>query len=99
MFGWRKENIVTKMIEEYLQECEECQGLFRNSFQTYMEKSLCQEFNTLVSNTSAAESSCDDIRRKIEASMYEKALIPESRGDILRLLENIVECASGLEDR
>ena len=35
-----------------------------------------------------AESLADDIRRDIEVLMYSKALFPESRGDILGLLES-----------
>jgi predicted phosphate transport protein (TIGR00153 family) len=35
------------------------------------------------------ESKADDIRYEIETMMYAKALIPESRGDILGLLEAI----------
>jgi len=34
-----------------------------------------------------AESHADDIRREIEVAMYSKSLFPESRGDILGLLE------------
>ena len=36
-----------------------------------------------------SESKADDIRREIEVVMYSKALFPESRGDILGLLETM----------
>ncbi len=35
------------------------------------------------------ESKADEIRREVEAQLYEKTLIPESRGDVLGLLENL----------
>jgi predicted phosphate transport protein (TIGR00153 family) len=37
----------------------------------------------------ASESVADDIRRDIELQMYKKALIPESRGDVLGLIESM----------
>lgn len=35
------------------------------------------------------EAKADDIRRDIERHLYEKALIPESRGDVLGMIETI----------
>ena len=42
-----------------------------------------------VENTHKEESRADDLRREIEQEMYSKALIPESRGDILGILESV----------
>ena len=44
-----------------------------------------------------AESIADDIRRDIEVMMYSKALFPESRSDILNLLESIDRIPSHAE--
>ncbi|MBN1257562.1 MAG: DUF47 domain-containing protein [Planctomycetes bacterium] len=97
MFGLKKQNLITEMVEEYLQKCEECQELFRQGFTLYLKEGPCPDFDTLASETSDAESACDDIRRQIEAAMYEKALIPESRGDILSLLESLDKVPNTME--
>jgi predicted phosphate transport protein (TIGR00153 family) len=59
------------------------------AFVEYTHKGLTADFDELTESTHMAESSCDDIRRKIATEMFEKALIPESRGEILSLLETI----------
>ncbi len=89
MFGWRKGHVVTTMVEEYIEKAEHCLGAFKIAFDTYTNRGLCEPFDSLVDKTHMAESSCDDIRRRIEEALYAKALIPESRGDILNLLEAV----------
>ncbi len=77
------------MVEEYLQKAESCVAIMKQAFAEYFENGLGAGFDELVEKTHISESACDDLRRKIETAMYEKALIPESRGDILGLLETI----------
>jgi uncharacterized protein len=89
MFSWRKNDAVARMVEEYLQKAEECLSLMQETFEIYFEKGLGGAFDEGVEKTHMAESSCDDICQQIEAAMYEKSLIPESREDILNLLETL----------
>lgn len=77
------------MVEDYLKTAEECLDLFLRSCEVYLESSLSAEFEALVAQTHSHEAACDDIRRNIEQTLYEKALIPESRSDILNLLESL----------
>jgi len=76
------------MLERYLLKIEESMGGFKKTIEVYFEKGLCENFSELVEKVHIAESSADDIRREIEIELYEKSLIPESRGDVLGLLEN-----------
>ncbi len=62
---------------------------FQNAMNLYFKKDLCDEFGFLIEQAHKVESKADDIRNEIETLMYAKALIPESRGDILGLLESI----------
>jgi hypothetical protein len=56
---------------------------------------LCLDHNTegtftfLTEQTHKFESKADDIREEITTLMYGKALLPESRGDIMKLLEEV----------
>ena len=84
-----KTNKLLEMIEEYLEKVTECMEQARKTLLLYIDKGPCEEFNELVTKTHMAESRSDDLRREIEISLYEKALIPESRGDILGLLEAV----------
>ena len=89
MFSWRKGHVVTKMVDQYVGKAEECLTLWRQAFEEYLRNGFTAEFGNLVDQTHVAESECDDIRRNVEASLYERALIPESRGDIAFLLEAV----------
>jgi predicted phosphate transport protein (TIGR00153 family) len=44
-----------------------------------------------------AESKADDLRRQVEFELYERALIPESRGDVLGLLETLDNSPSAFQ--
>jgi hypothetical protein len=47
-----------------------------------------EEFANHASVVSKLEHEADDIRKRTETTLYTQALIPESRGDVLGLLEN-----------
>ncbi|MBN2713704.1 MAG: DUF47 family protein [Planctomycetes bacterium] len=89
MFSWRKGHVVTEMVEEYISKADQCLGLFKMALEARIKKGDCHEFDELAQKAHIAESTCDDIRRRVEEELYEKALIPESRGDILHLLEKL----------
>ena len=83
-----KKHPLRSMLERYLKKSEECIVNFKEALENYFEKGLGREFDELIEKTHIAESLADDIRREVELTLYEKALIPESRGDILGLLES-----------
>jgi len=85
LFG--KKNKVYEMIEKYLATIEESIDFFGKTIEIYFEKGLAREFREMIESTHLAESLADDIRRDMELALYEKSLIPESRGDILGLIE------------
>lgn len=90
MFFWKKERQVEQAIESYLEETEQCLESFRKAFVVYFEEG-CQSkrFEELVNETHLHEQGADRKRRDLEMAMYDKALIPESRGDILGMLESL----------
>ncbi len=89
MILWKKEKEIEQAVEEYLAETESCLASFDKAFEVYFAESLSEKFEQLVEQTAKHESQSDDKRREIEVTMYGKALMPESRGDILGMLESI----------
>ena len=87
MFFWKKERQVEEDIEQYLQETERCIEAFGQAMAVYLQEGVSAQFELLMEKTRQHESAADDKRRDIELAMYSKALIPESRGDILGMLE------------
>ena len=90
-FLFKKEQQIEALIYSYLDYLKMAQENFQNSLDIFFEKGFCEKFDFLIEQTHKFESRADDIRNEIETMMYAKALIPESRGDILGLLEAIDE--------
>ena len=89
MFFWKKERQVREQVEAYLQETVQALDRFQDTFGEYFAHGLSERFEALVHETHGHEAAADDSRREIEQALYDQALIPESRGDILGLLEAV----------
>ncbi len=87
VFLWKKQKNIQDMIEGYFELCDRCFQLFQEATAVYFEQGLGQAFDQGVEATHKAESEADDQRREIELTLYGKALLPDSRGDLLGLLE------------
>jgi predicted phosphate transport protein (TIGR00153 family) len=62
-----------------------------------LDEGLCDNFRFFTDQTHKCESKADDIREEINLLMYSKALIPEAREDIMRLMESIDEIPRYIE--
>ncbi|HNT65900.1 MAG TPA: DUF47 family protein [bacterium] len=74
-------------IDEYYDVLIQGGLLFKQGIRFYLQGRL-DEFETRLQELCAMEEKCDDLRRHIETSLYSHTLIPESRGDVLGLLES-----------
>ena len=88
-FLFKKEQQVQGLIFKYLDNLKMTQKHFEEAMDCYFEFGLGENCDFLITQTHKFESRADDIRHEIIELMYSKVLIPESRGDILRLLESI----------
>lgn len=89
MVFWKKQEEIKEAIEEYLAETEKCVECFCEAFDIYCAEGLSGNLERKIEETHAHESRADDRRRQIEIAMYERALIPAFRGDILGMLEAV----------
>ncbi len=88
-FLFKKEQKVQELISKYLDNLKSTQEHFEMAMDCYFEFGLGENCDFLIKQTHKFESRADDIRNEIIEMMYSKVLIPESRGDIFRLLESI----------
>jgi len=88
-FLWKKKRLIIDKIKTYLEQVDTCRDLFHKSMKELIISKSNKEDEESVQLVHKAESRADDIRREIELDLYQKALIPESRGDVLGLLETI----------
>jgi uncharacterized protein len=86
-FFWKKQENVEKMMADYFDTCDACFQLFEKAFGTYWDNGQGESFAAAVDRAHELEAAADDLRRDIELTLYGKALLPESRGDLLGLLE------------
>jgi predicted phosphate transport protein (TIGR00153 family) len=63
--------------------------IFKSAIYTYLEEGCSSDFQDKLQQVNKFESMCDTLRRTIETQLYTQTLIPESRGDVLGLIENL----------
>ena len=95
---WKKQEDIKEMIDEYLDMVDSCIRLFHQSMMRFLSTGCTQEFAWEVEQVHKFESEADDLRRKVQMTLYGKALLPDSRGDLLVLLEFYDRIPSAAED-
>ncbi len=80
---------VEARLREYCGEVTASARVFREAFAAACEGCSRERLREIFGRLHQAESNADDIRRATETQMYTEALFPESRGDILGLLEAV----------
>ena len=86
MFFSRQKKIEV-LINEYIKLLKTSAASFRLGFSVFLADGFNDEFSALVAGTHEIESKMDSIKREVAYEMYSKTILPESRGDILRLIE------------
>ncbi|MCD4831281.1 MAG: TIGR00153 family protein [Anaerohalosphaeraceae bacterium] len=89
MFFVNKQKKIETQIAQYNRQVANCMDVFRQALQQYCDNFDREAIKASFEKVHKAESLADDIRQDIEVVMYSKALFPESRGDILNLLETM----------
>lgn len=84
-----KKNIsIEKEIDDFLNQFSEAGLLFKSGVDIYLSGKK-DRFQKTIDEITQIEHKGDALRRSIEEKLYRKTLIPESRGDVLELLESL----------
>ena len=84
-----KSRALRSEIEEFLQKLSDSALTFQTAVSAYLRDGATNEFELMVQQLAELESRDDALRRSIETQLYRQTLIPESRGDVLGLLETL----------
>ncbi len=84
-----KQKKIQLQISDYFKSVLECMEIFHQAVKHYCKQPDREAARAAFDEVHKAESKADDIRGEIEVMMYSKSLFPESRGDILGLLETM----------
>ncbi|HHI88266.1 MAG TPA: DUF47 family protein [Candidatus Cloacimonetes bacterium] len=79
--------MIEMQIDDFLNFISEASILFKKGLENYLKDNIT-EFEKRLSAVSEHERKADELRLNIEKQLYMHTLIPESRGDVLAILEN-----------
>ena len=92
-----KRNKVEDLLTEYRKLVVDCVKELHALLADYKEDLSREDINERIKKVSMLEGQADNIRREVQVLLYREALFPDSRGDILGLLESIDRLANGAE--
>ena len=79
---------IEKEVDEFLDRVSEAGLLCKQGMDTYLKGDM-EVYATYLKSIRDTEHKGDALRRSLEKDLYEKTLIPESRGDVMELLEDM----------
>jgi uncharacterized protein len=92
----RKKLVIGKQIDDFLDQVSESGLLFKHGMGAYI-KANKEAFTRKIEEITETEHKGDFLRRSVEEQLYANTLIPESRGDVLELLENMDSLLDGFK--
>ena len=96
LFGRTKQ--LELQIDSFFDKVSEAAVVFRLGVRVYLKEGYTEEFVTRLDRVVELESEADVLRRDIEKHLYSNTLIPDSRGDVLGLIETMDQLLSEFED-
>ena len=87
---FKKTRELDNKINEFFNNVSEAGLIYIRAITLYLEKGICEEFTQKRQEVSAFEARNDQLRRDVEAQLYEHTLLPDSRADVFELLEDSV---------
>jgi len=84
---FRKTRLLESKMDEFLDITSQASLVLSAGVRAYLEDAQ-DEFLRRVEQVAKLESRADKLRREIESQLYTDTLLPESRGDVLGLLEH-----------
>jgi len=79
---------IEKQIDDFLDQVSESGLLFKYGVDAYLKGNM-DAFEKKIESIAETEHRGDALRRSLEEQLYLRTLIPESRGDVLALLESM----------
>lgn len=94
---FQKQKSVEKQLAQYLEHWWGCIECFDKGMTAFLDEGPGEAVDYFYSRVDREESRGDELRRGVETDLYAKALLPEARGDILRVLEALDRVVNRVE--
>ena len=85
-------------IDDFLTLLSESAMSFQEAVITYLDQGASERFDERLKQVGECESRADELRRNIQRAMYAEMLMPDTRGDILKLLESLDDIINKIEE-
>lgn len=86
---FNKTRVLERQIDDFFDKVSEAGLVFSRAMEMYLAVGASDEFESLLQQEASIEGKGDTLRRNIEMELYAQTLIPDLRGDVLRLLEDM----------
>ena len=86
---FRRTKALENEIDEFLDKLSQSSLHFKIAIKVYLRDGCTADFEHKLQDVNKMESDADHLRRAIETKLYAQTLIPESRGDVLGLIETL----------
>ncbi len=97
MFATKQKQVET-LMNKYQQDVRQCVHLFAEAVNHFLDSPDIDKLRQDYQKVHYVESQADDVRREVEELMYSRSLFPESRGDILGLIETMDKVPNQAEE-
>ncbi len=94
---FRRTRQLETQIDGFFDKLSESSVVYRLAVRLYLREGPCEEFQGRLDRVNELESEADILRRDIERQLYSNTLIPDSRGDVLGLIETVDQLMSEFE--
>ena len=94
---WRSEKRLQNKLETYVAQVMQSLGSLKETFPSCLDGSHSQR-GDLSNPVHPLESRADDMRRELELELYAGRLLPESRADLLALIEALDRISNSAEN-
>lgn len=84
----RKRTGIEHKVDAFIDLVSESGLIYKRGIEAYTSKDY-ETFKETLDQITDVERHADDLRRAIEDLLYRRTLIPESRGDVLKLIESM----------
>ena len=91
---FRRTKELESQVDKFFDQLSEAAVIYRLAVRGYLRAGVSEEFTARLEHVSAKEADADSLRRQIEHALYTNLLIPDSRGDVLGLIETADEILS-----
>jgi len=86
---FRRTKELEQQIDSYFDKLSEASVVYRLAIRVYLKEGANEDFQGRLERVNGLESDADSLRREIEQRLYSNTLIPDTRGDVLGLIETV----------